>query len=541
VSIVSRQRSEEQLRSAAERGGSTEVAPNAVQADRGGRRLGLAANLSALAASQAITWSLTLLWTLVVPRWIGPAGMGLIATATSVTAILGLGLALPTRDFLVREMAARPDAGPGLVGAAMLYRAGMAPVFFAAVAVYATFARLGQAGTAVLYLTTASTLFYLLTEPALAAFQATERMQYLAYNDVLTKAFVSLGGIALAVRGVQVVGLTLFGLLVAGGSFGLAAVWARRMISIDLRQGLRRTASVVRASLPYWAFGVFFMVYLWIDTVMLGLLAPPEVVGYYGVATKLFTTLMFVPFIVATACLPRLAAAFEEGWPRLGAVARAPVELVIVLSLPVCVGAAMTAGDAIPMLYGHRFNDAVPVMVILALCVPPMYLNVMLNQVLVAAKRPMVWTYLMIGATVVNPVVNLVLIKYAQARWHNGAIGAAISLLVTELLIVAAGIVIVGRHVLTGSSLWRLLRAVVAAAAMAGAMYAFSERSILPARSFLPAQSFFLLEAAVGLATFAGAAVLLRVVAEEERQLFRSLATQMLHRVRRRRGAGART
>src|SRR5262249_61904673 len=92
--------------------------------------------------------------------------------------------------------------------------------------------------------------------------------------------------------------------------------------------------------------------YLWIDTVMLGLLVPPEVVGYYGVATKLFTTLMFVPFIVATAFLPRLAAAFEEGGQRLGAAARAPLELGAVLSLPGCVGAAVAAGDAIPMLYG---------------------------------------------------------------------------------------------------------------------------------------------------------------------------------------------
>jgi O-antigen/teichoic acid export membrane protein len=172
-------------------------------------------------------------------------------------------------------------------------------------------------------------------------------------------------------------------------------------------------------------------------------------------------------------------------------------------------------------------------MVILALCVPPMYLNVMLNQVLVAAKRPMVWTYLMLGATVVNPLVNLVLIQLAQDRWQNGAIGAAASLLVTELLIVVVGTAIVGRHVMTAPMLWRLLRAVAAAAAMAGAMVAYSTLSFVPVQGFLP-------EAAVGLATFAGAALLLRVVSEEERVLARSLATRVLDRVRHRRGAGAR-
>src|SRR5262249_62436495 len=100
---------------------------------------------------------------------------------------------------------------------------------------------------------------------------------------------------------------------------------------------------------------------------------------------------------------------------------------------------------------------------LLGLCIPPMYLNVMLSQVLVAAKRPMVWTYLMIGATVVNPVVNLFLIRLAQHRWQNGAIGAAASLLVTELLIVTAGLAIGGPHAMTASPPWRLLPAPPAA------------------------------------------------------------------------------
>ncbi len=494
--------------------------PSAVAADqRDVHRRGLGANMSALAASQVITWSLSLLWTLVVPRLLGPAGMGLLVTAMSATAILGLVLGLPTRDFLAREMSARPAATPGLVGSAMLFRACLAPVFFAAVAIYAGFADLGAAGTTVLYLSTAATLFYLLAEPALAAFQAVERMEYLAYNDVLNKTLVTFGGVALALLGVRVVGLTAFGLVVAGVAVVVTARWARRLVGIDLRADVRGIGSMVRASIPYWAFGVFFMVYLWIDSVMLGLMVRAEVVGYYGVATKLFTTLMFVPFIFAIASLPRLVTAFEESWQRLGAVARAPVEIVVILSLPVCVGAAMTAGDAIPLLYGHSFDGAIPVMVILALCVPAMYLNVMLNQVLIAAKRPMVWTYLMIGATIVNPGVNFVLIRLAQSRWQNGAIGAAASLLATELLIVTAGIVIVGRHILTGATLWRLLRAAVAAGAMAGVMHTVSSWG-------------FLAEAAMGLATFVSCALLLRVLSTEERQLVRSVAVQVRNRLR---------
>jgi hypothetical protein len=123
--------------------------------------------------------------------------------------------------------------------------------------------------------------------------------------------------------------------------------------------------------------------------------------------------------------------------------------------------------------------------------------------------------------------VNLVLIRQAQGRWQNGAIGAAASLLVTELLIVTAGIVIVGRHVLTSAALWRLLRAGVAAAAMAAAMHAVSARGLLA-------------EAATGLVTFAGCALLLRVLSTEELQLARSVAAQARNRLRGMRDRGAR-
>ena len=66
------------------------------------------ATSAVLAAAQLLTWTMTLLWTLVVPRALGPAGMGSIVTAWSVTGVLGIVLGLGTRNYLVREMRRRP-------------------------------------------------------------------------------------------------------------------------------------------------------------------------------------------------------------------------------------------------------------------------------------------------------------------------------------------------------------------------------------------------------------------------------------------------
>ena len=89
------------------------------------------------------------------------------------------------------------------------------------------------------------------------------------------------------------------------------------------------------------------------------------------------------------------------------------------LSLPIAALTAALAHPAIQLLYGSAYDRAAPVMIVLGLCIPPMYVNIMLSQVLIAAERQVVWTWVMAGATVVNPIFNLVLIRLTDARYGN--------------------------------------------------------------------------------------------------------------------------
>ena len=470
-------------------------------------------NLSVLAGSQAITWTVTLAWTLVVPRVLGPAGMGRVTAAYAVAAILIVVVGLGTKTFLVREIIVRPEEAGPLMGAALTLRLCAAPLIALFVFVYGQLAHFGTDTLVVLYVATGAAVCTLLAEPFQAGWQGMQRMEYLAYSDVLDKTAQSFVGIAVVLAGLGAIGLVSSALVIEGLVVVLNAWWMRRYIRIPHKLDLRRMGTVVRRSLPYWTFGVFFMIYLWIDSAMLSLLVKPDVVGWYGVSTRLFTTLMFVPAILATAWLPRLVESFHGGPTRLHAAARAPMEFTLALALPICVVTAMTAGPVIRLLYGPAYAHAAPVLVILALCLPFMYFNTMLNQVLVAAQRQHVWTWVMVGATVVNPVCNFILIRVTQARWHNGAIGAAASLLVTEVLIVAVGIVVVGRHVLGASSLWRLARVTLAALVMAAVMYALRPFGFVAA-------------AFVGTLVFVGAVAALRVPSPEEWAWIRRIGLQ---------------
>ncbi len=438
-------------------------------------------NLAALGAGQLFTWTMTLVWTIVVPRIIGPSGFGVIVTAMSVAGILQIVLGMGTTPYVVREIVVERSRLSELIAAAVAFRLLLTPVFVAALLVWAHFARYGAQGTLVLYLISGATLLMMLAEPIQGGFQAIERMQYIALGDAINKSAQGILGIALALVGLGVVGFAGCWLAMSAVVIVLSVRWLCRFARIEFRTSLRNVVAVARGSAAYWTSGLFFTIYLWIDTAMLSLITDTKVVGWYGVATKLFQTMLFVAVMASTAWLPRLVAAFERSPRELHREARAPIELVLSLALPLTAIVAFAAGPALLLLYGPAYHQAATPLIILGCCLAPMYLNMILCQICVAAKRQGVWARMMIGATCFNPAANAVLIPYTQSHWHNGATGAAIALLLTELVIVAAALRVIGLDVFSRASVLRLARVSIASGGAVAASVACGELGALAA------------------------------------------------------------
>ncbi len=134
----------------------------------------IGANISALLGGQLATWSLTLVWTLVVPRILGPSGLGLIVLAWTASSLLAIIGGLASKTLLVREIAADPAKGPKLLGAALVLRtACVVPCMLLTVA-YIRMGHFTAEQVLVLYLAAGISIFTILLEPLQAAFQAIE-------------------------------------------------------------------------------------------------------------------------------------------------------------------------------------------------------------------------------------------------------------------------------------------------------------------------------------------------------------------------------
>src|SRR5687767_4127839 len=93
-------------------------------------------NASILMTTQLITWALSLLLVVFLPRYLGPTVVGEFAIAGSIWAIMGLLIGFGTDILLTKEIARQPDKTPELLGMALLLRMFFFILSCGAVAIY---------------------------------------------------------------------------------------------------------------------------------------------------------------------------------------------------------------------------------------------------------------------------------------------------------------------------------------------------------------------------------------------------------------------
>jgi O-antigen/teichoic acid export membrane protein len=174
--------------------------------------------------------------------------------------------------------------------------------------------------------------------------------------------------------------------------------------------------------------------------------------------------------------------------------------VLLALGIPISIGAALVGPSLIRDVFGAEFRPAAPAMVILAFTIVPGYIAILAFNVLAAVDRQRQWAYVLGVTAVVNPLLNLIAIPVAQARFGHGSIGAAAALLVTDAGICVAGFALMPRECLrpVGPLLTTVARVLVATAAMAVPVW------------FLRNQ-FPLIPVAVGMLVFGAAAVAVRL------------------------------
>lgn len=432
-------------------------------------------NILALLINQVGTWTITVMLTLVIPRYLGVQLYGLYAFVGSYTSFFAIIIGLGTATYLTWRIAREPQIAGRLTFNTLMMQVPLCGV--AAVAALLLMPLMDGSSltlqlTAICIITTGVGVLISTCAAGLAG------LQIMRTPALISLASSALGALAVLVgvgMHVNVLGLAYFGL--GAQVFNLTAmlIYTQRKLHMHPDFALRAWPKIALGGMPFFAWSAVLLWYGQIDVTLLKILVGNTEVGWYAVANRIVGIPVFLPTIVVSAILPALAHERVPTSPHFQALASRSIRLVMLVGIPAAVGTILLSDHLISMLhFPASFNQVGPVMVLLGLNMSLVGLNMVLGAVLIAAGRQNAWTAVGILSAVFNPLANLWAIPFTQHMYGNGAIGAAAVTLATEFLMFLGAMVLRPKSVFTGSDMWYITRCLLAAAVMIPAVKALA-------------------------------------------------------------------
>jgi O-antigen/teichoic acid export membrane protein len=186
---------------------------------------------------------------------------------------------------------------------------------------------------------------------------------------------------------------------------------------------------VLRESYPFFVLIFLGLLFFKIDTIMLGVLQSTLAVAQYEAAYKLFEVSRFIIRPVAMIFLPLCSQMYaRESWLELKDVSQKLLFVAGTVGIGLSVLVGLSSDFIVSALWGSRYQDSAPVLRVLYLSVPALYIRLVGTFLAIALNLEKKMIRIMVGCVTMNVVLNWICIP----RW--GPLGASWTTLISEYL-----------------------------------------------------------------------------------------------------------
>ncbi|AFM43285.1 membrane protein involved in the export of O-antigen and teichoic acid [Desulfosporosinus acidiphilus SJ4] len=419
-------------------------------------------NAAALSLASVLSKVITAVVAIAVARYLGPDIYGEYNSALAFVSTFILFVDFGLSNYMVQEGSRDESVLPLYLGNTLAFKT------FTSLAIYGLMLVLMPANYS---MTTRGMVIVFGVASALNAldssvynyFQAKQQMYYAAMYQFLSTFLIGVLTIIVVVLKGKVIMIT------------FAQMAATLIISILLYFHLRRDIrlkfngqqllEMLKKGLPYGAAVIFLYVYFQIDMFMLSLMRPVREVGIYSASYRLIAVLLFIPGILTSVIYPILFQLGVESHDKHRETIEKIFKVLSAVGIPGSVLLFVLANPLLSWLYSHRYQESIPIMMILCWFFALECLSFSLGDVLTTTNRQWTRAWIQGGAAVLNVGINLYAIP------HYGIYGASIATLITELYVFVMYYGVV-RHQVYKVRIWRQLPMIVfASAVMALAAY----------------------------------------------------------------------
>jgi len=357
-------------------------------------------NTGVLLASRVFSIGLGIIYVAVLARYIHAAGIGKIATATSLVSILILLPNFGLNDLIVRDIAG-DKSKTGSYFSNVFFMRGLFSILFGIILVGITEIIGYPPDTKlIIYIYGFSYVFDALTDIAFSIFTAYERMEYPAVLQAgrdLINVVLSLGAIYFHASLTTIVLISAVASLLKLGA-GMV-ILRRKYVGSGSQINPLICRKLLIAALPFAALAFIALVNHQINIVLLSLYRPADDVGLFSAAATLIVYLLLFPNVFIQALFPVFARFNRSSKDALRRTYSLSFKYLMLFGFPLSAGLFVTADQVISLVYGSGFQGAVTALRIQAFLL--LWMFIWANGTFLNATGKQTFFALMNGITVV--------------------------------------------------------------------------------------------------------------------------------------------
>ena len=393
----------------------------------------VAKNTFVLITGRVIGEFLGLVTAVFLTRYLGPANLGIYSFVFAYLAFFNIITDLGINDIILREVSRNIEKADTLIGNGIV----MTTVFsiFAVITSCLIILPLNYPPLVKISVVIASLGFILsFKNMYLLIFQASLHMEYSVLSSIVTNVLKLAAFFYLIAVKAPLVWFIAAGVIVILPSALLMACLSKKFIIPKFNIDLKVWKYLLSESWPIVLLSTFTMIYHRIDQVMLFQMKGAQEAGYYSAAVKLPEIFVIFPSAFMASAFPLMSKYFKASDKSLVGAYTLSFRYLMMLIIPVAMGAMMLAAPIIKLIYGESFLPAAPVLSVLAWAEVFIFYGLIHYEIVVAVNRQRLLLFFSGAGAVINVILNLILIP------RYGMMGAGVATLIAYML--SAGLVL---------------------------------------------------------------------------------------------------
>lgn len=402
----------------------------------------------ALVFSQLVTTPVSIVVQALIARQLGAGPFGAIYFATAVVGVWYLFVEWGGHAQVAAEVARDRKAGARLFASGMLLRVVLALVVLLAIPIFGRWMRYDDAVRLALSLVSMKLALQGLGALCLAVVRGYERVHWQAGSAVFGNLVDAALVIVALLRGGGLREVLIAQVIGAAITLALQVGMVVQLHLGSWRPDWNTAMSILKGGFSFLILDVVVRLQPYVDATFLGLLAPPEALGWHSAASRISGVLVFPALTLNFALYPTLARLWMSDRPTYDSLVRLGLRTVAILGILAGTGTALFAPWVVGLIYGNEhYAPAAASLSVMSVFILLVYGSIVLGPSISAAGRQWLWCGAQSLCLVISALLDPILIPWANRVYGNGSLGVSISIGIAEVAMVTSGLLILPRGV----------------------------------------------------------------------------------------------